>query len=85
MNETNTDNRMTGTVTKVLLNKGFAFVRGEQDGISRFVHAKDFIPEIAFDTLREGRGVTFEPALGPETNTGERPGNGQRAIKVRVV
>jgi cold shock CspA family protein len=80
MNETNTDNRMTGTVTKVLLNKGFAFVRGEQDGISRFAHAHDFEPAIAFDTLREGKGVTFEPSRGPETS-----GNGLRAIKIRVV
>jgi cold shock CspA family protein len=77
MNETTT--RMTGTVIKVMLNKGFAFIRGEEDSISRFAHAKDFIPEVAFDTLREGRGVTFEPALGPETS-----GNGQRAIKIRV-
>ena len=75
----NEPKRMTGTVIRVLLNKGFAFVRGESDGISRFAHSHDFEPEIAFDTLREGRAVTFEPALGPETS-----GNGQRAVKIRV-
>jgi len=65
---------MTGVVVRVLLSKGFGFVRGA-DGLSRFVHARDVVPIQAFDTMREGQAVEFEP-----TQT-ER---GARAVDVRV-
>jgi len=68
---------MNGTVVRVLANKGYAFIRGD-DGVSRFAHAKDFVPLIAFDTLREGQGVCFTPI--EDTKFG---GNSQRAIEVQ--
>jgi len=68
---------MTGVVIRVLLNKGFCFVRGE-DGLSRFVHARDFEPPEAFDRSHEGMKVEFTPSEGPIDK-----GNGLRAIEVR--
>lgn len=70
---------MNGTVVRVLPNKGYAFVRGE-DGVSRFAHARDFIPQIAFDTLREGQGVSFIPIEDPQFG-----GNSQRAVEVQCL
>lgn len=74
--------RMTGTVTKVLLNKGFAFVRDMQ-GMSRFVSVRDVVPVSAFDTMHEGQKVTFEPA-GDLNTAADAKNNGLRAVKVQV-
>jgi len=70
---------MTGTVVRVLLNKGYAFVRGD-DGVSRFAHAKDFVPQVSFDTLREGQGVSFTPI--EDSSFG---GNSQRAVEIQCL
>jgi cold shock CspA family protein len=67
--------RMTGTVVRVLPNKGYAFVRGE-DRISRFAHAITFDPISSFDTLHQGQAVEFEPAEDPK---------GARAVNVKVL
>lgn len=67
---------MKGTITRLLPNKGYCFIRGE-DGISRFALAKEFIPQIEFDTAREGQLVEFIPALGGTK------GNGMRAVSIR--
>jgi len=75
--------RMIGTITQVRLNKGFAFVRGEMDGQSRFIFARDVMPMSAFDTLYEGKKVTFEPVGKLDTRPDAR-NNGLRAIKVEV-
>lgn len=69
---------MTGTVIRVLLNRGFGFIRGE-DGLSRFVHATDVQPPEAFDRLHEGQRVEFIPAEGPHDK-----GNSLRATQVTV-
>jgi cold shock CspA family protein len=68
---------MTGVVIRVLPNKGFCFIRGE-DGLSRFVHAREFQPPEAFDKTYEGQKVEFTPAEGPPEK-----GNGLRAENVR--
>jgi cold shock CspA family protein len=66
---------MTGTVIRILLNRGFGFVRG-MDGLSYFMHAKDVSPRVAFDTMHEGQRVEFTPQPG-----GDR---GPRAIEIKV-
>jgi cold shock CspA family protein len=66
---------MTGTVIRVLLNKGFAFVRGE-DGVPRFMHCKDINPPEAFDTLLAGQRVEFTHDDAPK---------GPRAILVEAI
>jgi cold shock CspA family protein len=66
---------MTGTVVRVVRDKGFAFLRDEE-GMSRFAHAKDFVPVGFFDTVQEQQTVQFDPAKGSR-------GNGLRAEQVR--
>jgi len=75
--------RMVGTITSVRLNKGFAFVRGVDDGFSRFVYAKDVEPVSAFDTMHEGQKVTFEPSGVLNLEPGAK-NNGLRALKVQT-
>lgn len=55
--------RMTGVITRMLLNRGFGFVRDEQNGHSWFLHAKDVVTPGDFDTMREGMAVTFIPTF----------------------
>ena len=74
---------MIGTITSVRLNKGFAFVRGVEDGLSRFIYAKDVEPVSAFDTLHEGQKVTFLPSGELNMCPGAK-NNGLRAVKVHV-
>lgn len=49
---------MTGIIIRLLPNKGYGFLRGE-DGESRFFHATKVEPPRAFDRMREGQSVTF--------------------------
>lgn len=62
---------MKGTIIRVFLNKGYGFVRGE-DGISRFMHAKEVHPPEAFDTMREGQAVEFTPVVDEHIGKGNR-------------
>jgi len=70
---------MTGIVIRVIHSKGYAFVRGDEDGVSRYAHATWFIPELDFDTVREGQAVEFVP-----DDKGVQ-GNGKQAKQVRKV
>jgi cold shock CspA family protein len=68
---------MSGTVIRVLHDKGYGFLRGT-DGISRFFEAREVFPSIAFDRMQSGQSVQFIPAHGQK-------GNGQRAIHVEPI
>lgn len=70
--------QMKGTIIRMLPNKGFSFVRGE-DGLTRFAHADQYRPRMAFDTAREGDAVTFIPASGAQGK-----GNGLRCTEINV-
>jgi len=59
---------MIGTIIRLLPNKGYGFIRGE-DKLARFFHAKDLPNPHFFDTLREGLTVNFTPI---ETERGLR-------------
>ena len=68
---------MVGTITRILPNKGYAFIRGE-DGLPRFAHAREFVPRTAFDRAYEGQRVNFTPADdGPKDK-----GDGLRAVQI---
>jgi cold shock CspA family protein len=70
---------MTGPIIRLLPNKGYGFVRGD-DGLTYFMHAKEVVPRADFDRLREGQNVEFTPAeVGPPTE-----GNRHRALKVKA-
>ena len=69
---------MRGTIIRLVPNKGYAFVRGE-DGGSRFAHARAFSDPLAFDRAREGQAVEFDPII--DTSNLARSG-GARAINI---
>lgn len=64
---------MTGYITRMLHDKGYGFLRGE-DGVSRFFHASACKTSKEFDLLRERQPVVFEPTV-----VKQRP----RALNVR--
>ena len=67
---------MTGTITRMLPSKGYCFIRGNEDRISRFGHARGFLDVADFDRAREGQGVEFVPVV-VET--------GHRATQIRLL
>lgn len=56
---------MRGTVIRLLPNKGYGFVR-DQEGRTRFFHAKAFINSSDFDLVMEGFVLEFEPAVNDD-------------------
>lgn len=72
---------MMGTITRLIPNRGFGFIRGSEDGLPRFMHCKSVIPPSDFDTMREGQAVSF---VSVDTGHQER-GGGLRAEEVRLV
>jgi len=66
---------MKGTITRLRLNQGYCFIRDEE-GISRFAHARAFVDPVSFDLAREGQAVEFTPVIDPK---------GLRAQHVRLL
>ncbi|HVC18769.1 MAG TPA: cold shock domain-containing protein [Vicinamibacterales bacterium] len=64
----------TGTITRLMRDKGFGFIR-DGAGVEYFFHRSSVQGE-AFDTLREGEQVEFQPG---------RSDKGPRAEDVRQV
>jgi len=69
---------MKGTITRLVPNRGFGFVRGE-DGLPRFMHAKAVVPPHDFDVMREGQEVEFV-----SVTLANGKGNSLRAEEVRL-
>ena len=65
---------MTGTIAKVMSDKGFGFIQGE-DGQEYFMHRSAVRDGSVFEQLREGQTVDFETGRGDK---------GPRAENVRV-
>ncbi len=63
----------TGTVKKVVADRGFGFIAAE-DGKDYFFHRGELDPSIDFDRLSGGERVEFEVEASPK---------GPRATKVR--
>ena len=61
-------NAMNGTVKRLVADKGFGFIAGE-DGSEYFFHQSAV--QGRFDSLREGQAVTFEKGQGPKGPRGE--------------
>jgi cold shock protein len=55
---------MHGTIKRLVNDKGFGFVQGE-DGTQYFFHQSAFA-EGRFEDLREGQTLTFDGAQGPK-------------------
>ena len=70
---------MTGTIIRLIPNKGYCFIRGD-DNISRFGHARAFRDPLAFDTAREGQAVSFDPVVDTAGKQG-----GARALNIHIL
>lgn len=83
------DDKMEGRVTRMVFDRGYGFVRGDDDRLPRFFHVKDMLIPADFDLLKEGKTrVRFIPAdLNREAlSTNARAGgNGLRAKDVEVI
>jgi CspA family cold shock protein len=66
---------MTGQISRLLLEKGFGFIAGE-DGQEYFMHRSAVKDGSVFEQLREGQPVTFDGGKGEK---------GLRAENVRLV
>jgi len=65
---------MNGTISKVISDKGFGFIQGE-DGQEYFLHPSAVRDGSVFEQLREGQTVDFDASRGDK---------GLRAENVRV-
>ncbi len=54
---------MTGTIKKLIAERGFGFISREGEEKDLFFHSKD-VTGVTFDELKEGDNVTFEVAEG---------------------
>ena len=52
-----------GTIRKLIMNKGFGFIQGEQGDL--FFHHSS-VEGAAFEELREGQAVEFEEGSSPK-------------------
>jgi hypothetical protein len=73
---------MTGTIIRRVVNHGYCFIRGDDDGVSRFGHARAFVDPLAFDLAREGQAVRYTPVT--DTSSLARNG-GARAINIELL
>ena len=64
----------TGTIARLLIDKGFGFIRDE-GGIEHFLH-RSSVRSAVFELLREGQRVEFTP---------ESSEKGPRAGEVRLI
>jgi CspA family cold shock protein len=64
-----------GTVKRVISDRGFGFIAGE-DGKEYFFHKDGLAASLDFDRLVGGESVTFETERGPK---------GDRAVRVEAV
>ena len=64
----------TGTIKKVISERGFGFIVGP-DGTEYFFHRDGLAPSLDFDRLAGGESVSFEVQAGPK---------GPRAIQVQT-
>jgi CspA family cold shock protein len=65
---------MNGTISRLLTDKGFGFIKGE-DGQEYFMHRSAVRDGSVFEQLREGQAVTFDAGQGEK---------GPRAENVRI-
>ncbi len=64
---------MTGTIARIVKDKGFGFIKGA-DSVERFFHRSGVVGP--FESLKEQQDVTFEDEQNPK---------GPRAVNVKAV
>lgn len=56
----------TGTIAKIIDEKGFGFIKPAEGEKDLFFHARSVIGDIMFDDLREGDSVSYQTEEGPK-------------------
>ena len=56
----------TGTIAKIIDDKGFGFITPAEGDKDLFFHARSVVGEVIFDDMREGDAVVFEVEDGPK-------------------
>lgn len=56
---------MTGTIARIVSDRGFGFIKPSDGGDDLFFHARSLV-SVEFDDLREGDNVTFDVENGPK-------------------
>lgn len=56
---------MTGTIARIVSDRGFGFIKPSDGGDDVFFHARS-LEEGLFDDLKEGESVTFDLENGPK-------------------
>ncbi len=55
---------MTGTIKKILKQKGYGFIAPDDGGEDVFFHRRSMAPRVQFDDLSEGDSVQFQTRRG---------------------
>ena len=55
---------MTGTIKRIVRDKGFGFITPDDGSDEVFFHRSRLAPRVEFDELREGEEVEFETRAG---------------------
>ena len=56
---------MTGTIARIVSDRGFGFIKPSDGGDDLFFHARSLV-STEFDDLKEGDSVTFDVENGPK-------------------
>ena len=54
----------TGTISKIIVDKGFGFIRADGESGERFFHRSAVRGSAMFEMLREGQQVVFDATQG---------------------
>ncbi|RLS58885.1 MAG: cold shock domain-containing protein [Planctomycetota bacterium] len=54
-----------GTIKKIVADKGFGFIAGQERGKDLFFHVSA-VQETTFDALTEGQSIEYEEEMGPK-------------------
>ena len=57
---------MTGTIAKLVSDRGFGFIKPDEGEKELFFHARSVVGESVYDDLQEGDKVTFDIEEGPK-------------------
>ena len=59
---------MTGTIKKIIKDKGFGFIAPDDGSDEIFFHRSRLAPKVYFEDLREGAEVQFETPPGDKVH-----------------
>ena len=58
--------RLTGRIARLIPERGFGFIKADDDGLDYFFHMSELRADRTFMELEQGEAVTFIPQVKPE-------------------